>query len=1041
MAITIKTGLMLNRIIQYSLNNRILIIFLSLMLLVGGLYTVSEMEIDVFPDLTAPTVVVLTDAHGMAAEEVEMLVTFPIESSLNGATDVRRVRSSSSYGFSIVWVEFNWNTDIYRARQIVSEKLPTIAAMLPKGIEAPILAPQTSIMGEIMLVSLTSDSLSLFDLRTIADKQVRQRLLSVTGVSQVVVMGGLPKQYQILADPFKMRYHNISLDELSEAAEKTNSNAAGGFINEYGQEYPVRATGRSRDPGDIGSSVIKIRNDKPVKIADVAEVSIGHPDRIGDAFLNREPAIILTILKQPNINTLTLTEEVDRALEELVPALPGEVVVNSGIFRQADFINTAVSNVFRVLIEGGLFVMIILFLFLLNLRTTVISLVAIPLSLLLSFITLRLFGLTVNTMSLGGMAIAIGALVDDAIIDVENVLKRLKQNYRKPVEEQDTMLRVIYKASVEIRSSIVQATLIIIVAFLPLFSLAGMEGRMLKPLGVTFIVSLLASLLVALTLTPVLSSYLLTSKNQLSKDERGGNKLVQKLNTWYKKSLVSILKFRKSVAITSLVMLILAILLFFSFGNSFLPEFNEGTLTITTTTLPGVSLDQSNRITGHIDNELLQIPEITYVSRRTGRAELNEHSHGGSNTSEIDVPYNLSDRDYNDFMEEVRTRLGRIQGISMNIGQPLGHRIDHMLSGTRASIAIKLFGPDLGTMYRMANHIKSTISGVPGLVDLNVEQLVEIPQLQIRPRREMLARYGIPQNEFTHFIETAIAGEKVAEVYDNNLNVDLIVRYDEPFRNSIEAIRNTLIDTYTGQKIPLNYVADIVSVSGPNTINRENVQRKLVISANTAGRDLGSVVNELQQTIAREIVFPEGYRVEYGGQFESARRASVTLLVTSLMAILVIFIILYQEFKSARLAGVILINLPLALIGGVVAIRLSSQILSIPSIIGFITLFGIATRNGILLVSRYRHLRQEGASLKDTVLYGSADRLNPILMTALASALALIPLALGGDKPGNEIQSPMAIVILGGLISSTLLNLIVIPAVYYIIEKKSDEKI
>ena len=1032
---------MLNRIIQYSLNNRILILFLSLMLLVGGLFTLKEMEIDVFPDLTAPTVVVLTDAHGMAAEEVEMLVTFPIESSLNGATDVRRVRSSSSYGFSIVWVEFNWNTDIYRARQIVSEKLPTIAAILPKGIEAPILAPQTSIMGEIMLVSLTSDSLSLFELRTIADKQVRQRLLSVTGVSQVVVMGGLPKQYQILADPFKMKYHDISLDELSSAAEKTNSNASGGFINQYGQEYPVRATGRSRDPGDIGSSVIKIRNDKPVKIADVAKIRIGHPDRIGDAFLNTEPAIILTILKQPNINTLTLTEEVDQALKELIPALPGEVIVNSGIFRQADFINTAVGNVFRVLIEGGLYVMIILFLFLLNLRTTVISLIAIPLSLLLSFITLRLFGLTVNTMSLGGMAIAIGALVDDAIIDVENVLKRLKQNYRKPMEEQKTILRVIYNASVEIRSSIVQATLIIIVAFLPLFSLAGMEGRMLKPLGITFIVSLLASLLIAITLTPVLSSYLLTTKNQLTKDERGGNRVVQKLNTWYKKSLVSILKFRLPVVITSAVMLVLAILLFCRFGNSFLPEFNEGTLTIITTTLPGVSLDQSNRITGNIDNELLQIPEITYVSRRTGRAELNEHSHGGSNTSEIDVPYELGDRDYDDFMEEVRTRLGHIEGISINIGQPLGHRIDHMLSGTRASIAIKLFGPDLGTMYRQANHIKDAISGIPGLVDLNVEQLVEIPQLQIRPRREMLARYGIPQNEFTHFVETAIAGEKVAEVYDDNLNFDLILRYDEPFRNSIEAIRNTLIDTYTGQKIPLNYVADIVSASGPNTINRENVQRKLVISANTAGRDLGSVVNDIQQTIDREIVLPEGYRVEYGGQFESARRASITLLVTSIMAILVIFIILYQEFKSARLAGVILINLPLALIGGVVAISLSSRIISIPSIIGFITLFGIATRNGILLVSRYRHLRQEGASLKDTVLQGSADRLNPILMTALAAALALIPLALAGDKPGNEIQSPMAIVILGGLISSTFLNLIVIPAIYYIIEKKSDEKV
>ena len=1013
-----------------------LIIFLSIMLLVGGMITVREMEIDVFPDLTAPTVVVLTDAHGMAAEEVETLVTFPIESSLNGATDVRRVRSSSSYGFSIVWVEFNWKTDIYRARQIVSEKLPTIAALLPKSIEAPILAPQTSIMGEIMLVSLTSDSLSLFDLRTMADKQVRQRLLSVTGVAQVVVMGGLPKQYQILADPYKMKYHDVSMEELTRAAENTNSNASGGFINQYGQEYIVRATGRSRNPRDIGASVIKIRNEKPVKIADIAEVKIGHPDKIGDAFLNREPAVILTILKQPNINTLFLTEEVDRALADLEASLPEDVKVNSRIFRQADFINTAVSNVFRVLIEGGLFVTIILFLFLLNVRTTVISLVAIPLSLLLSLITLRLFGLTINTMSLGGMAIAIGALVDDAIIDVENVLKRLKQNYRKPEEEQEGTLKVIYLASVEIRSSIVQATLIIIVAFIPLFFLAGMEGRMLKPLGITFIVSLVASLLVALTLTPVLSSYMLTTKKQLTRDERGGNLLVQKLNSWYKKALAGLLRFRLPVLLTSSGLLIMAVILFFRFGNSFLPEFNEGTLTITAVTFPGVSLEESNRIMDQIDSELLLIPEIRYVSRRTGRAELNEHSHGGSNSAEIDVPYQLSERNHEAFMDEVRDRLTGIQGINLNIGQPLGHRIDHMLSGTRASIAIKLFGTDLGTMYRLANKIKETIGEVPGLVDLNVEQLVEIPQLQIRPRREMMARYGIPQNQLTQFVETAIAGEKYAEVYDDNLNFDLIVRYGEPFRNSKDAIGNALIDTYDGNRIPLSYVADVVSTSGPNTINRENVQRKLVVSANTAGRDLGSVVSEIQELIAGQVDLPEGYRIEYGGQFESAKSASMTLLITSLLAILIIFVILFQEFKSGKLAGVILLNLPLALIGGVVAIQLTSQIVSIPSIIGFITLFGIATRNGILLVSRYNQLRIEGWELKETIIHGSADRLNPILMTALASALALIPLALGGDKPGNEIQSPMAIVILGGLVTSTLLNLIVIPSVYYILEKK-----
>jgi len=1027
---------MLNRIIKYSLDNRTLIIFLSVMLLAGGLFTAREMEIDVFPDLTAPTVVVLTDAHGMAAEEVEALVSFPIESSLNGATGVRRVRSSSSYGFSIVWVEFNWNTDIYRARQIVSEKLPTIATLLPKSIEAPILAPQTSIMGEIMLVSLTSDSLSMFDLRTMADKEVRQRLLSVTGVAQVVVMGGLPKQYQILADPYKMKYHDVSLKEVTTAAENTNSNASGGFINQYGQEYIIRATGRSKDPGEIGASVIKIRNDHPVKISDVARVEIGHPDKIGDAYLDKKPAVILTILKQPNINTLTLTEEVERALADLDLFLPDDVVINSRLFRQADFINTAVSNVFKVLLEGGLFVMIILFLFLLNVRTTLISLIAIPLSLLLSLITLKLLGLTINTMSLGGMAIAIGALVDDAIIDVENVLKRLKQNHRLPKEEQQGMLEVIYHASVEIRSSIVQATMIIIVAFVPLFFLAGMEGRMLKPLGITFIVSLVASLLVALTLTPVLSSYMLTTPKQLNRDERGGNILVQKLNAWYKIALNSILKFRLPILFSSAGLLVLAVLMFFNFGNSFLPEFNEGTLTITAITLPGFSLEESNKMMDQIDTELLEIPEVSYVSRRTGRAELNEHSHGGSNSAEIDVPYQLSGRSHEEFMVEVRERLTGLPGLNLNIGQPLGHRIDHMLSGTRASIAIKLFGTDLGTMYRLANEIRDDIADVPGLVDLNVEQLVEIPQLQIRPRREMLARYGIPQNELTHFVETAIAGEKYAEVYDDNLNFDLIVRYDASFRNSKEAIANALIDTYDGNRIPLSYVADVVSTSGPNTINRENVQRKLVISANTAGRDLGSVVAELQEIITGQISLPDGYRIEFGGQFESAKNASITLLITSLLAILVIFVILFQEFKSGKLAGVILLNLPLALIGGVVAIKLTSQVVSIPSIIGFITLFGIATRNGILLVSRYSQLRKEGKGLKETIIHGSADRLNPILMTALASALALIPLAMGGDKPGNEIQSPMAIVILGGLITSTLLNLIVIPSVYYIIEKR-----
>lgn len=1012
--------------------------FISIAILAGGAYTVNDIEVDVFPDLTAPTVAVLTDAHGMAAEEVEKIVSFPIETALNGATNVRRVRSSSSFGISIVWIEFDWDTDIYKARQIVSEKLSTITSSLPSNVEAPILAPQTSIMGEIMLIALTTDSLSMFDLRTIADKQIKQRLLSVSGVSQVVIMGGQPKQYQIMANPDKMRYYGISLDELIGATEGTNTNASGGLINQFGQEYIVRATGRSSNVKDIGNSVVKIKDSKPIKVNDVADVRIASPEKIGDAFLNESPAVILTVLKQPNTNTLTLTKDIDKALEDLGLSLPKGIKVNSELFRQSDFIETSIGNVQRVLIEGGVFVAIILFLFLFNFRTTVISLIAIPISLLLSIITLKVLGLTINTMSLGGMAIAIGALVDDAIIDVENVLKRLRENHLKEPGSRENALWVIYNASIEIRASIVQATLIIIVAFVPLFFLSGMEGRMLKPLGITFIVSLSASLIVAVSLTPVLSSYLLTSARQLS-FKRNRNKFTDFLTVLYERLLKRAVKFRVIILVFSGILLIVAIIFMTKFGRTFLPEFKEGTLTITAVSLPGVSIEKSNEISSRIDKALLEIPEIEYVSRRTGRAELNEHSHGGSNSSEIDAPYHLEGRSHDEFMKEVREKLSKIGGINISIGQPLGHRIDHMLSGTRASIALKIFGHDLNLMYNLANEIKNKIQDIDGLVDLNVEQLVEIPQIQIRPRREMLARYGIAQNEFAEFVETAIAGHKVAEVYEDNTNFDLVLRYDEKFRNSKERIENTLIDNYKGEKIPLSYVADVVSVSGPNTINRENVQRKLVLSANTSGVDVGTLVEQIRETIGTEVKIPNGYRIDYGGQFKSAQSASKMLLLTSILAILIIYLILFQEFKNGRHAAIILLNLPLALIGGVLSIWLSSNSLSIPAIIGFITLFGIATRNGILLVSRYQHLQREGESLLGTIIKGSTDRLNPILMTALASALALIPLAIEGDKPGNEIQSPMALVILGGLLTSTLLNLFVIPLVYYIVEKKQSK--
>lgn len=1021
---------MLNRIISFSLQNQAMVLIIAALLVITSIFVTSTTDVDVFPDLTAPSVAVITDAHNLAAEEVEKLVTFPIETAVSGATGVRRVRSTSMAGFSIVWIDFAWGTDIFIARQIVNEKLAPLANQLPSGVSAPVLEPQSSIMGEIMLIGITSDSLSPFDLRTIADRQIRQRLLSVSGVSQVLVMGGLPKEYQVLADPERMKFHGVTLSSLIDACLEVNGNSSGGFIQQYGQEYVVRGTARTTSPGDIGKSVVGMKGSMPVTLADVAAVKIGHPPKIGDAFLNGKPAVIMTILKQPNVNTLELTETIDRVIHDTEKSLPASVTINPEIFRQSDFIATSIRNVETVLLEGGLFVAIILFLFLLNLRTTFISLIAIPVSLLVTFITLRLMGLTVNTMSLGGMAIAIGILVDDSIVDVENVLKRLRQNFRLPPGERLPALKVIFNASVEIRSSIVQATFIIMVAFIPLFFLSGMEGRMLRPLGIAFIVSLFASLMVALTLTPVLSDYLLTSPKLLNRHERGDNRFIQKLNGWYERSLGKALHYKRLILGASALMLIAAIFWMTRFGSGFLPEFNEGTLTITTITVPGVSIDQSNQIAGLVDQALLTIPEVKNVSRRTGRAEANAHIHGGINGSEIDVPYRPGDRSREEFLAEVREKLGAIQGIYVSIGQPLGHRIDHMLSGTRASVAIRLFGPDLGTLYTTANEIKNAISGIDGLVDLNVDQLVEVPQIRIVPRREMLARYGIPVHRFNEFVEVALGGEKMSDIFENQMSFNLTLRYDDPYRNNLESLENAYIDTWDGQKIPLGFVADIVSSTGPYTINRENVQRKIVISANTAGRDVGSIVKDIEETIGEKIRLPENYHIEFGGQFESARNASRMLFITSVLAVMIIFLILYREFRNMKLAGIVLLNLPLALIGGVFALGLTNGVLSIPAIIGFITLFGIATRNGILLVSRYRHLQEEGKSMLQAIIAGSADRLNPILMTARASGLALVPMILNGSKPGNEIQSPMAVVILGGLLTSTILNLFVIPIVY-----------
>lgn len=1014
-----------------------LVVIACSLLLVFGTYIAINMEVDVFPDLTAPSVVVLTEAHGMAPDEVERLVTFQIETAVNGSTNVRRVRSSSSAGISIVWVEFEWGTDIYIARQIVAEKISSAKEKLPEGTGDPTLAPQSSIMGEIMLISVTSSVTKPIELRTIADWSIRPKLLATGGVSQVVVIGGEYKQYQILVSPQKMSYFKVTINELLKAAEESNQNSSGGFMNEYGNEYIITGVGRTTDISEIGKSVIKTTDDYPVKIEDVSEIKIGSSTKIGDGSMNGNPAIIMTVMKQPATNTLELTDNIDEVVIDLKKSLPPDININTKIFRQADFIDASISNINKTLIEGSLFVIIILFIFLMNWRATFISLIAIPLSLIVAILTLKWLGLTINTMSLGGMAIAIGALVDDAIIDVENVFKRLKENSRKPRGERENKLTVIFNASVEIRTSIINATLIIIVAFIPLFFLSGMEGRLLAPLGISFMVSLFASLIVSITLTPVLCSYLLTNDSMLEKhsDE---SRLVKFLQKMYSITLEKVMRAKTLVLGLSIGLFVISLILLFSLGRNFLPEFNEGSLVISAVSLPGISLEESNKIGSDIEKTLLTVPEISVTTRRTGRSEMDEHAQG-VNASEIDAPFILEDRSRKDFMEEVRKKLATISGANITIGQPIGHRIDHMLSGTRSNIAIKIYGQDLNNMFSISNKVKSAVEGINGVVDISVEQQIEIPQVKIKAKREILSKYGITIGEFTEMIDVGFAGEKVSEVFEGSQRFDIVLRFDNNNRGNIENIRNAMIDTRNGDKIPLSYVADIVSSSGPNTINRENLQRKTVVSLNVSGRDQKSTVEEIRQKVEASIKLPEGYSIEYGGQFEAEAEASKRLLATSFLSLLIIFILLFQEFKSMKLSAIILLNLPLALIGGILSIYFTSGIISIPSIIGFITLFGIATRNGILLISRYSSLQKEGMNLYDTIIKGSKDRLSPILMTALTAGLALIPLAIAGDLPGNEIQSPMAKVILGGLLTSTLLNLLIVPVVYYLANKKTEK--
>lgn len=1025
---------MFDKIIQIALQKRLIILVAAILLLIAGAYVSYDLPVDVFPDLTAPTVTIMTEAHGMASEEVETLVSFPIESAMNGATDVRRVRSSSAAGFSVVWVEFDWGTDIFIARQIVNEKLQTVSATLPDGIDLPILAPISSIMGEIMLVALSIDEennptgISKMDLRTMADYDVRRRLLAINGVSQVVPIGGDVKQYQILVSPQKLSAYGISLNEVLKAAKESNQNSSGGSYMDAGNEYLIRGIGRVETIDDIANSFVALKNGVPVFMKDIAEVKIGPKVKFGDASVNAKPAVILTIQKQPQTNTIALTKKINDALDEIQKGLPQGVTINNEIFRQADFISTSINNVISALRDGAILVVLVIFFFLWNFRTTFISVLAIPLSLGVTIFVFQLFDIAINTMTLGGMAIAIGALVDDAIIDVENVFRRLKENYHKEAANRKSALEVIYEASREIRAPMVNATLIIVVVFLPLFFLSGVEGRLLRPMGYAYVTSILASLFVALTVTPVLSYYLLPKANFLKKE--GDAWLVEKLKTVYRKVLNFTLPHPKTIVLSAILLLLVTIAVIPFLGRSFLPEFNEGSFTLSLVTLPGSSLEESNRIGTMAEKIILSHPEVITTARRTGRAELDEHAQS-VNGAELDVCFELDGKSKDEFTQELRKSLSALPGTNVTIGQPLSHRIDHMLSGTRANIAVKIFGSNLQLLRSLAQDVKREMEKVDGAVDIAVEQEVEVPQTKIKFNRMAMAKYGLTVGEVAEMIDIAFNGETASEIREGQNSFDLVVRYDANNRGDIHKIRNALIDAPGGSKIPLSLVAEIVNEKGANRISRENVQRKMVVQANVADRDLRSVVNDIEERINSNIRMPQGYFVEFGGQFESEQHAARIISMLSIVSLAIIFLILYLQFGKMKHSLIILVNLPLAMIGGIWAVYFTSGIVSIASLVGFITLFGIATRNGILLIAHFQTLEKENNNFREVVIQGSLERLNPILMTAITAGLALIPLAIGIGEPGKEIQAPMAIVILGGLLTSTALNMIVVPSLYY----------
>jgi CzcA family heavy metal efflux pump len=1015
---------MLNKVIQFALKNRLLVLIAAGALLIYGGIVAYRTPVDVFPDLTAPTVTILTESHGLAPEEVESLVTLPIESAMNGTAGVFRVRSNSAIGISIVFVEFDFSTDIYRARQLVTEKLQQVR--LPTGVSPPALGPISSTMGEIMEISMMSSETTPMELRSIADWIVRPRLLGVSGVSQVMIIGGETKQFQILIDPAKLADYKLTVEEVTEAVGKSNANASGGFMERPNEEYLIRIRARAYTVEDLGNSVITVRDKVPILIKNIATVQEAPALKRGDGSFNGKPAVVATLQKQPNANTLELTENIETTLAALKPSLPADVTIDTKAFRQADFIERAVGNIQEAIVEGGIMVTIILFLFLWNFRTTFISLTAIPLSLLTAILVMNYFGITINTMTLGGMAIAIGALVDDAIIDVENVFRRLKQNAH--LEEPLPILTVIYNASSEIRSSILFATLIIILVFLPLFSLGGFEGRMFAPLAFAYIISITASLIVALTVTPVLC-YFLLGDSPLLQDE-GDSRLVAWLKRHYQTILDWTLSHPMKIIGVSAGLLLLAISLFFFMGREFLPPFNEGTFNINASLPPGTSLKESNRIGQIVEDVLLSVPEVVSTTRRTGRAELDEHA-AGVNMSEIEVVTKEGDRSHEEVTEEVRQKLAQIPGVESEVGQPISHRIDHLLSGTRAQIAIKLFGPDLATLRTKAGEIREQMSEIEGIVDLLVEPQVGVPQVQVNLNREQAAALGVKAEDLAETVDTAFNGHVASQVLEEQRTYNVLVRFDDTSRASTDAIGRTLIDTPSGAKVPIAQIAEVRTDQGPNTINRENVQRRIIIQANVADRDLGSVIADVRESIGQNISLPQGYFVQYGGQFEAQEKASTQIMLFSIVAIAGIFLLLFIALKSARSAGLVMANLPLALIGGVVMVFLSGGTLSIASLVGFITLFGIATRNGIMLISHYQHLMEfEGKSFSEAIVQGSMERLSPILMTALVTGIGLVPLALGAGEPGKEIQQPMAVVILGGIVTSTFLNMIVIPALF-----------